>query len=87
MTHLIVMFHHGDECTFSAMISTMQKYFNISLDAIYEVYFIRNLFQDKNNINLLKGKKKNYGKTLTKYVPQKKNCHVKFHETKTFIRT
>ena len=72
MTHLIVMFHHGDECTFSAMISTMQKYFNISLDAIYEVYFIRNLFQDKNNINLLKGKKKNYGKTLTKYVSQKK---------------
>ena len=87
MTDLIVMFHHGDECTFSAMISTMQKYFNISLDAIYEVYFIRNLFQDKNNINLLKGKKKNYGKTLTKYVPQKKNCHVKFNETKTFIRT
>ena len=87
MTHLIVMFHHGDECTFSAMISTMQKYFNISLDVIYEVYSIRNLFQDKNNINLLKGKKKKLRKNIDKICSTKKNCHVKFHETKTFIRT
>ena len=64
----------------------MQKYFNISLDVICEEYFIRNLFQDKNDINLFDTKKKIYRKRLTKYVKQKKNCRVKFRETKTFIR-